>query len=175
MTMTIYFGRQFGTTEPRGRIGVEPHVWLRAKGTVGNLRKMLKLSAESDQFFGTLTLPLWEEAVCDNYREDKDIEPCELHNAELEHKSRLRAADAWFESHLQKEDERFRKAKVHRGKSHAERVQEIEERYSRMVAEGKRRYAREIEAIRKRAVRRRQLAEEQLAEVRKFVQEVRTA
>ena len=34
-----------------GCLRLEPHVWLRAKGTRGNLRKLLKLSAESDRWY----------------------------------------------------------------------------------------------------------------------------
>jgi hypothetical protein len=151
-----------------GCLRLEPHVWLRAKGTLGNLRKLLKLSAESDRWYGTDTLREWEEAVRDNFQEDKDIEPRELSNAELEHKGRLQAAVHWRDEHLRREEERFRRAKVHRGKSHAERVQEIEERYSRMLADEEKRYPRELEAIRKRAARRRELAAVQLGEIAKW-------
>lgn len=151
-----------------GYLQLEPHVWLRAKGTLGNLRKILKLSAESDRWYGTETLAEWENAVRDNYQEDKEIELREPQNAELEHKGRLRAAVHWRDEHLRKEEERFRRAKIHRGKSHAERVQEIEERYSRMLADEQKRYPRELEAIRKRAARRRELAAAQLGEIAKW-------
>jgi hypothetical protein len=66
---------------------------------------------------------------------------------------------------LRKEEERFRRAKVHRGKSHAERVQEIEEKYRRLLADEEKRYPRELEVIRKRATRRRELAAAQLKEI----------
>lgn len=148
-----------------GCLRLEPHVWLRAKGTLGNLRKILKLSAESDRWYGTQTLTVWEEAVRDNFQEDKALEPHERYNAELEHKGRLRAAIAWRDEHLRKEEERFRRAKVHRGKSHAERVQEIEEKYRRLLADEEKRYPRELEVIRKRAARRRELAAAQLKEI----------
>lgn len=148
-----------------GYLRLEPHVWLWAKGTLGNLRKILKLSAESDRWYGTQTLTEWEEAVRDNFQEDNALEPSELHNAELEHKGRLRAAVHWRDEHLRKEEERFRRAKVHRGKSHAERVQEIEEKYRRLLADEEKRYPRELEIIRKRAARRRELAAAQLKEI----------
>ena len=151
-----------------GYLQLEPHVWLRAKGTLGNLRKILKLSAESDRLYGTQTLTEWEKAVRDNYQEDKALEPRELQNAELEHKGRLRAAVHWRDEHLRKEEERFRRAKVHRGKSHDERVQEIEEKYSRMLADEEKRYPRELEVVRKRAARRRELAAVQLGEIAKW-------
>lgn len=151
-----------------GCLRLEPHVWLRAKGTLGNLRKLLKLSAESDRWYGTDTLREWEEAVRDNFQEDKALEPHERFNAELEHKGRLRAAVHWRDEHLWKEEERFRRAKVHRGKSHAERLQEIEERYSRMLADEEKRYPRELEVIRKCAARRRELAAVQLGEIAKW-------
>lgn len=151
-----------------GYLQLEPHVWLRAKGTLGNLRKILKLSAESDRHYGTQTLAEWENAVRDNFQEDKEMERRELQNAELEHKGRLQAAVHWRDKHLQKEEERFRKSKIHRGKSHAERVQEIGERYSRMLADEEKRYPRELEAIRKRAARRRELAAAQLGEIAKW-------
>lgn len=171
--MEIYFGHEDGRkSTPRGFIRVEPHVWLRAKGTLGNLRKMLKLSAESDREHGTQTLAEWEEAVRELFAEDQAAEPRELANAELEHKGRLRAAVYWRDEHLRKEEERFRNAKAHRGKSHAERVQEIEEKYRQMIAADHRRYPREVERIRKRAARRRELAAAQLGEVRKFMGEV---
>ena len=148
-----------------GCLRLEPHVWLRAKGTLGNLRKILKLSAESDRWYGTQTLTEWETAVRDNFQEDKALEPRELQNTELEHKGRLRAAVHWRDEHLRREEERFRRAKVHRGKSHTERVQEIEEKYSRMIADEEKRYPRELEVIRKRAARRRELAAAQLKEI----------
>jgi hypothetical protein len=151
-----------------GYLQLEPHVWLRAKGTAGNLRKILKLSVESDRWYGTETLAEWENAVRDNYQEDKEIELREPQNAELEHKGRLRAVVHWRDEHLRREEERFRRAKIHRGKSHAERVQEIEERYSRMLADEQKRYPRELEAIRKRAARRRELAAAQLGEIAKW-------
>ena len=151
-----------------GCLRLEPHVWLRAKGTLGNLRKILKLSAESDRLYGTQTLAEWEEAVRDNYQEDKALEPRELSNAELEHKGRLQAAVHWRDEHLRREEERFRRAKVHRGKSHAERVQEIEEKYRRLLADEEKRYPRELEAIRKRAARRRELTAGQLGEIAKW-------
>ena len=173
--MEIYFGHEDGwKSTPRGFIRVEPHVWLRAKGTAGNLRKILKLSVESDRLYGTQTLAEWENAVRDNFQEDKALEPHERFNAELEHKDRLRAAVHWWDAHLRKEEERFRRAKVHRGKSHAERLQEIGERYSRMLADEEKRYPRELEAIRKRAARRRELAAAQLEAVRRYREEVRT-
>lgn len=171
--MEIYFGHEDGwKSTPRGCIRVEPHVWLRAKGTLGNLRKILKLSAESDRWYGTETLAAWESAVRDNYQEDKALELHEPQNAELEHKGRLRAAVYWRDKHLRKEEERFRNAKAHRGKSHAERVQEIEEKYRQMIAAEHCRYPREVERIRKRAARRREQAAVQLAEIRKFMEEV---
>lgn len=151
-----------------GCLRLEPRVWLRAKGTLGNLRKLLKLSAESDRWYGTDTLREWEEAVRDNFQEDKALEPHERFNAELEHKDRLRAAVHWWDEHLRKEEERFRQAKVHRGKSHAERVQEIEEKYRRLLADEEKRYPRELEVIRKRAARRRELAAVQLGEIVKW-------
>jgi len=157
-----------------GYLQLEPHVWLRAKGTLGNLRKILKLSAESDRWYGTETLAEWEKAVRDNYQEDKALEPRELSNAELEHKGRLRAAVQWRDEHLRKEEERFRNAKIHRGKSHAERIHEIDARYRQMIAEEQKRYPRELEAIRKRAARRRELAAAQLEAVRRYREEVRT-
>ena len=169
--MEIYFGHEDGwKSSPRGFIRVEPHVWLRAKGTAGNLRKILKLSAESDRWYGTETLAEWENAVRDNYQEDKEIELRELPNAEPAHTGRLRAAVHWRDEHLRREEERFRRAKVHRGKSHAERVQEIEERYSRMLADEEKHYPRELETIRKRAARRRELAAAQLDAVRSFAE-----
>lgn len=151
-----------------GYLQLEPHVWLRAKGTLGNLRKILKLSAESDRIYGTQTLTEWEEAVRDNFQEDKALEPRELSNAELEHKGRLRAAVQWRDEHLRKEEERFRNAKIHRGKSHAERIHEIDARYRQMIAEEQKRYPRELEAIRKCAARRRELAAAQLKEVQAY-------
>ncbi len=151
-----------------GCLRLEPHVWLRAKGTLGNLRKLLKLSAESDRWYGTDTLSEWETAVRDNFQEDKDLEPRELSNAELEHKGRLRAAIAWRDEHMRREEERFRNAKIHRGKSHAERIHEIDARYRQMIAEEQKRYPRELEAIRKRAARRRELAAAQLKEVQAY-------
>jgi hypothetical protein len=157
-----------------GYLRLEPHVWLRAKGTLGNLRKILKLSAESDRWYGTDTLSEWETAVRDNFQEDKALEPHECSNAELEHKGRLRAAVHWRDEHLRREEERFRRAKVHRGKSHAERVQEIEEKYRRLLADEEKRYPRELEVIRKRAARRRELAVAQLEAVRRYREEVRT-
>jgi len=158
-----------------GCLRLEPHVWLRAKGTLGNLRKILKLSAESDRWYGTETLAAWESAVRDNFQEDKEMERREPQNAELEHKGRLRAAVHWRDEHLRREEERFRRAKVHRGKSHAERLQEIEEKYRRLLADEEKRYPRELEAIRKRAARRRELAAAQLEAVRRYREEVRTA
>ena len=151
-----------------GCLRLEPHVWLRAKGTRGNLRKLLKLSAESDRWYGTQTLTEWETAVRDNFQEDKAFESHERSNAELEHKGRLRAAVHWHDEHLRKEEERFRRAKVHRGKSHAERAQEIEEKYRRLLADEEKRYPRELEVIRKRAARRRELAAVQLGEIAKW-------
>lgn len=151
-----------------GCLRLEPHVWLRAKGTLGNLRKLLKLSAESDRWYGTDTLSEWETAVRDNFQEDKDLEPRELSNAELEHKGRLRAAIAWRDEHMRREEERFRNAKIHRGKSHAECIHEIDARYRQMIAEEQKRYPRELEAIRKRAARRRELAAAQLKEVQAY-------
>lgn len=173
--MEIYFGHEDGwKSTPRGFIRVEPHVWLRAKGTTGNLRKILKLSAESDRLYETQTLAEWENAVRDNFQEDKAIEPRELQNAELEHKGRLRAAVHWRDEHLRKEEERFRNAKIHRGKSHTERIHEIDARYRQMLADEEKRYPRELEAIRKRAARRRELAAAQLEAVRRYREEVRT-
>lgn len=163
--MEIYFGYN-------GKIRVEPHIWLQSKGTLGNLRKMLRLSAESDREHGTATLAEWETAVRDNYQEDSTLEPRELYSAEVEHKIRLRAAVEWRDARLRKEEERYRKAKVHRGKSHAERVQEIEEKYRQMIAAERCRYPCEVEAARKRAARRREQAAAQLAEIRKFMEEV---
>ena len=151
-----------------GCLRLEPHVWLRSKGTAGNLRKILKLSAESDRLYGTQTLAEWETAVRELFEEERNAEPAGLANAELEHKGRLRAAVHWRDEHLQKEEERFRRAKVHRGKSHTERLQEIGERYSRMLADEEKRYPRELEAIRKRAARRRELAVAQLGEIAKW-------
>lgn len=151
-----------------GCLRLEPHVWLRAKGTLGNLRKILKLSAESDRWYGTQTLTEWETAVRDNFQEDKALEPHERFNAELEHEGRLRSALYWRDEHLREEDERFRRAKVHRGKSHAERVQEIEEKYRRLLADEEKRYPRELEVIRKRAARRRELTAVQLGEIAKW-------
>lgn len=167
--ITIYFGRENGgETSPRGSIRVEPHIWLIAKGTLGNFRKMLKLSAESDRTHGTATLSLWEEAAKDLYRESKDEEARLLIGAEHEYKARLRASVEWRDTHLRKEEERFRKQKVHRGKSHVERVREIEEKYRRMLVGGKKRYTAETERIQKRAVRKCELAAAQLQEIRKL-------
>ena len=151
-----------------GCLRLEPHVWLRAKGTLGNLRKILKLSAESDRWYGTQTLTEWETAVRDNFQEDKALESHERFNAELEHEGRLRAAVYLRDEHLREEEERFRRSKVHRGKSHAERVQEIEEKYRRLLADEEKRYPRELEVIRKRAARRRELAAVQLGEIAKW-------
>lgn len=156
-----------------GCLRLEPHVWLRAKGTLGNLRKLLKLSAESDRWYGTQTLTEWETAVRDNFQEDKALESHEHSNAELEHKGRLRAAVHWHDEHLREEEERFRRAKVHRGKSHAERVQEIEEKYRRLLADEEKRYPRELEVIRKRGARRRELAAVQLGEIAKWRREMK--
>lgn len=157
-----------------GCLRLEPHVWLREKGGLRDFRRLLALSAGSDREHGTQTLTAWGEAVRDNYQEDKEIELRELQNAELEHKGRLRAAVYLRDEHLRREEERFRKAKVHRGKSHAERVQEIEEKYSRMIAEENRGHPRRLDAISKRAARRRKQAEAWMAEVRRYRDEDRT-
>lgn len=174
MIMTIYFGRQFGTTEPRASIRLDPEIWLREKGTLGNLRKLLKLSAESDRHFDTFTLKLWEEAAEYEMIAAKANEPIELAGAASDHEGRLYAAEEWRRYRLQKEDERFRNAKIHRGKSHAQRVREIEERYIRMIADEKKRYAAEQERIRRHFARARALAIEQMEAVRKYMQEVMT-
>lgn len=171
MTMTIYFGRQFGTTEPRGSIRLDPEVWLEAKGTLGNLRKMLKLSAESDRYFDTMTLPLWEEAAEYAMIEAKTGEPIAFAGAEHEHESRLLAVANWEEDHLRKEEERFRNAKIHRGKSHAVRMQEIQTRARQMAANEKKRHKAELVRIQKRYARKRELAAAQMAEV-KLMREV---
>lgn len=169
--MEIYFGHEDGwKSTPRGFIRVEPHVWLREKGSAGNFRKLLKLCVESDCDHGTATLPEWEDVIRE--RAQHGIEQAELAGAEREHKASVRAAAAWRVEHLAKEEARFRRAKVHRGKSHAERVQEIEERYSRMLADEEKRYPRELEVIRKRAARRRELAAAQLDAVRRFAEKV---
>ena len=165
MTMTIYFGRQFGTTEPRGSIRIDPRIWLEAKGTLGNLRKLLKLSAESDRYFDTMTLPLWEEAAEDAMVEAKTGEPIAFAGAEHEHESRLLAVANWEEEHLRKEEERFRNAKIHRGKSHAVRMQEIQTRARQMAADEKKRYKAELVRIQKRYARKCELAAAQLKEI----------
>ncbi len=170
--MEIYFGHKDGwKTEPSGRICLEPHIWLRAKGTIGNLWKMLKLSEESDRLYGTETLPEWEAAIRDLWREDTEL--CELQNAELEHKNRLRAAVAWRDDYFRKEEERFRSQKIRRtGKSHAERMNEIDEKYRRILADEAKHYSRELEAVRKRAARARKLAAAQMAEIEKLREDV---
>lgn len=171
-TITIYFGHENGwKSKPQGYIRIEPHIWLLEKGGLGNLRKMLKLSAESDREHGTATLAAWEQAICDLYQERRSVDVA-LANAAFEHKLRLRGAAEWREARLQKEEERFQRAKVHRGKSHAERVREIEEKYRQMIAADERRLARETEQIRRRAVRARELTEAQLREVRKWMEAV---
>ena len=175
MIMTIYFGRQFGTTEPRSSIRLDPEIWLREKGTRGNLRKILKLSVESDRCFDTFTLQLWAEAAEGALIAAKVNEPIELAGAESDHGARLLAVEEWRRSRLQKEDERFRNAKIHRGKSHAQRVREIEERYIRMIADEKKRYAAAQERIRRHFARARMLASDQMEEVRKCMEEVDAA
>lgn len=175
MIMTIYFGRQFGTTEPRASIRLDPAIWLEAKGTLGNLRKMLKLSAESDRYFDTMTLPLWEEATEDTMIEAKTGEPIAFAGAEHQHEGRLLAVANWEEEHLRKEEDRFRNAKIHRGKSHAVRMQEIQTRARQMAADEKKRYKAELVRIQKRYARKRELAAAQLEEVRRFMAEVDAA
>lgn len=169
--MEIYFGHEDGwKSTPRGCIRIEPFAWLREKGSAGNFRKLLKLCVESDCDHGTATLPEWEDVIRE--KTQSSIEQAELTGAELEHKGRLRAAAHWRDEHLRREEERFRRAKIHRGKSHAERVQEIGERYSRMLADEEKRYPRELETIRKRAARRRALAAAQMDAVRSFAEKV---
>ncbi len=130
---------------------------------------MLKLSEKSDRLYGTETLPEWETAIRDLRQEGEETELRELQNAEIEHKNRLRAAVAWRDDHFRKEEERFRSQSVHRaGKSHAERMNEIDEKYRRMIDNESKRYPRELEAVRKRAVRARELAVVQMAEIEKM-------
>lgn len=171
MIMTIYFGRQFGTTEPRGSIWLDPEIWLPQKGTLGNFRKILKLSAESDRYFDTMTLPIWKETIEEIYYIASANEKTALSGVKQDYQLRLRKAEDWRKEHLQKEDERFRKAKVHRGKSHAERMNEIEGKYMKMRADVKKRYDRELESTHKQTVRAKELAAAQLEEIRKLMQE----
>lgn len=169
--MEIYFGHEDGwKSTPRGFIRVEPHVWLREKGSAGNFRKLLKLCAESDCDHGTATLAEWEEVIRE--KTQSSIEQAELAAAEHEHKVRVRAAAAWRDAHLAKEEARFQRAKVHRGPSHAERVRAIETRYEQMCAADEKRRAREADAIRKRAARERALAAAQMDAVRSFAEKV---
>jgi hypothetical protein len=51
-----------------GCLRLEPHVWLRAKGTLGNLRKLLKLSAESDRWYEALSAYIDRTPVADANR-----------------------------------------------------------------------------------------------------------
>ena len=175
MIMTIYFGRQFGTTEPRGSIWIDPEIWLREKGTLGNLRKILKLSVESDRYFDTMTLLIWEETIEEICKNAAEKEKIDSYGEETDHKLRLRMVVAWRDEHFQKEDERFRKAKIHRGKSHAERVNDIDAKYRKMLADEKKRHKRELESIHRRSVRAKELAAAQLEEVRKIMAEVDAA
>lgn len=61
MIMTIYFGRQFGTTEPRASIRLDPAIWMREKGSIRDFRKILKLCQESDRDHETITVAEWND------------------------------------------------------------------------------------------------------------------
>lgn len=61
MIMTIYFGKQFGTTEPRASIRLDPAIWMREKGSLRDFRKILKLCQESDRGHETITIAEWND------------------------------------------------------------------------------------------------------------------
>ena len=174
--MEILFGHEDGwKSSPRGRIKLDPRYWLTEKGTLRDFRKLLRLSAESDREHGTQTLAEWEDAVRERYEYAKSQELIELEGAERERTARLHAAAAWRDSHLCKEEERFRRAKVHRGKSHAERVEDIEETYRAMVERERAWYPKELERIRKRAAKARKQTAAWMAEIGRFREEVDAA
>jgi hypothetical protein len=58
--ITIQYGM---TSRAPGTLQLATSEWLREKGSVREFRKILKLCAESDYFFGTETLKAWDEVL----------------------------------------------------------------------------------------------------------------
>lgn len=75
---------QYGVRSPaHGEMRILPADWLQAKGGVREFRKILKLCAESDYFYGTETLKAWDEVLSEMCRRIKVL----AHNTEVEYNS----------------------------------------------------------------------------------------
>ena len=78
--ITIQYGM---TSRAPGTLRLATSEWLHEKGGVREFRKILKLCAESDYFYGTETLKAWDEVLSEMCRCIKVL----AHNTEVEYNS----------------------------------------------------------------------------------------